>query len=114
MNGIWKPMTPGSQLNIMSAAYIAFAYIYTVTLAGYRLNHLNITISYSAVLRLALAISKLNEVPIQRWIETQDNVDVSVGVRDIRSDHAKQLHHMFSVLVVKSRISPPKSSCIIP
>ena len=86
-----------------------------------RLNHLNITISYSAVLRLALAISKLNEVPIQRWIETQasfkfigDNVDVSVGVRDIRSDHAKHLHHMFSVLVAKSRISPPKSSCIIP
>ena len=68
-----------------------------------RLNHLNITISYSAVLRLALAISKLNEVPIQRWIETQasfkfigDNVDVSVGVRDIRSDHAKHLHHVFS------------------
>ena len=52
-----------------------------------RLNHLNITISYSAVVS---AISKLNEVPINKWIASKqtfkfvgDNVDVSMGVRDI-------------------------------
>ena len=55
-----------------------------------RLNHLNITISYSAVLKLVSTISKLNEVPINKWIASKqtfkfvgDNVDVSMGVRDI-------------------------------
>lgn len=57
------------------------------------LNHLNITISYNAMLKLALEISKLNEVPIKEWIKSNehfkfigDNVDVSMGVRDIRYD----------------------------
>ena len=52
-----------------------------------RLNHLDITLSYSAVLKLVLAISKLNEVPLHRWIESKaaikfigDNVNVAVGV----------------------------------
>ena len=31
-------------------------------------------------------------------------MDVSVGVRDIRSDHEKHLVHMFSLLVMKRRI----------
>ena len=76
-----------------------------------RLNQLNITISYCAVLKLGLAISKLNELPLRQWIESKaaikfigDNVDVGVGVRDIRSNHQKHLQHMFSLLVTKSRI----------
>ena len=78
-----------------------------------RLNHLNITISYSAVLKLALAISKFNEAPLRQWIESKaaikcigDNVDVMKGVRDIRSNHLKHLCHMYSVLVAKSRLPP--------
>ena len=87
-----------------------------------RLNHLNITVSYNAVLKLALEIGKLNEVPIKEWIKSNeafkfvgDNVDVSIGVRDIRSDHLKHLCHMFSMLAVKSRIPPPQHNvCILP
>lgn len=30
-----------------------------------------------------------------------------MGVRDIRSNHQKHLHHMFSLLVAKSRVPPP-------
>ena len=63
------------------------------------------------MLKLIQAISKLNEVPIKKWIDANqpfkfigDNVDVSVGVRDIWSDHQKYLVHMFSLLVMKSRI----------
>ena len=93
-----------------------------------RLNHLNITISYCAVLKLGLAISKLNELPLRQWIESKaaikfigDNVDVGVGVRDIRSNHQKHLHHMFSLLVTKSQFPPnPRSlrilspTCLLP
>ena len=83
-----------------------------------RLNHLNITISYSAVLKLVSAISELNEVPIKKWIASKetlgDNVDVSMGVRDIRSNHLKHLCHMFSLLVIKSRIPSLPGTCIMP
>ena len=78
-----------------------------------RLNHLNITVSYAAVLKLASAISKLNEVPLRQWIESKaaikfigDDVDVLEGVRDTRSNHLKHLCHMYSVLVAKSRLPP--------
>lgn len=86
-----------------------------------RLNHLNITISYTAVQKLALAISKLNEVPIKVWIQAKealkffgDNVDMSIGVRDLRSDHLKHLYHMYSVLAVKSRVPPPDGGHAVP
>lgn len=36
-----------------------------------------------------------------------DNVDKQVNVRDIRSDHHGKMVHMFSVLAVKARVSPP-------
>lgn len=86
-----------------------------------RLNHLNITVSYSAVLKLALEVSKLNEIPIQKWIFSQelfkfigDNLDVPMGVRDIRSGHLKHLYHMYSLLAIKSRIPPPESVHALP
>ena len=78
-----------------------------------RLNHLNITVSYTAMLKLASAISELNEVPLCQWIESKaaikfigDNVDVLKGVRDIRSDHLKHLCHMYSILVAKIHLLP--------
>ena len=64
-------------------------------------------ISYSAMLKLALKIGELHESTIKEWINSNesfefvgDNVDVSVGVRDIGSDHLKHLCHMFSILAV--------------
>ena len=64
-----------------------------------------------------MKIAKLHEVPIKEWIKHNelfkfvgDNIDVSMGVRDIRSDHLKHLCHMFSLLVVKSRIPPLQQS----
>ena len=82
-----------------------------------RLNHLNITVSYSAVLKLAMAIGKLNEKPLQEWIQSKatikfigDNIDASVGVRDIRANHQKHITHMYSLLVAKSRLPPPVTS----
>ena len=61
--------------------------------------------------------SKLNEVPLRQWIQSRatikfigNNLDLLVGVRDIRSDHQKHLHHMFSLLVAKSRIPLPAVS----
>ena len=57
-----------------------------------RLNHLNITVSYNAVLKLALEIGELNEVPIKEWIKSDeafkfvgDNVDYQLvlGISDL-------------------------------
>ena len=39
-----------------------------------------------------------------------DNLDRKMVVRDIRSDHHGELHHMYSILAVKGRIEPPSSS----
>ena len=39
-----------------------------------------------------------------------NNVDRKMVVRDIRSDHHGELHHMYSILAVKGRIEPPSSS----
>ena len=64
--------------------------------------------------KTSTATSKLNEVPLRRWIQSRatikficDNLDLLVGIRDIRFDHQKHLHHMFSLLVAKSRIPLP-------
>ena len=57
-------------------------------------------------------ISKLHKVPITEWLSkgldikfVGDNVDKKVGVRDLRSDHRGEMAHMYSMLVVKSRVS---------
>ena len=41
-----------------------------------------------------------------------ENVDVSVGVRDIQSDHQKHLVHMFSLLVMKAESSTASTRVI--
>ena len=53
-------------------------------------------------------------MPITRWIQDSatfkyvgDNVSVLKGVRNITSGHQAYLHHMYSLLVVKNRITPP-------
>ena len=78
-----------------------------------RLNHLNATISYTATLKAVNEISCLHKVPLQQWIAdgiefkfVGDNVNKK-GVRDIRSDNQIQLHHMFSMLVVRGCTQGP-------
>lgn len=79
-----------------------------------RLNYLNVSLSYNAVLRIVTNISKHHTVPFDNWLKegsfvkfVGDNVDKTVGVRDIRSDHHGELKHMYSLLVVKARVQPP-------
>ena len=60
-------------------------------------------------------MSKLHKVPLRQWIAegvpfkfVGDNVDKKKGVRDIRANHQSELQHMYSVLVVRTRVlSPP-------
>ena len=56
-------------------------------------------------------VSKLHDVPLQKWIADGvtfkfigDNVDKKRGVRDARSDHSGHMIHMYSTLVVRSRL----------
>ena len=71
-------------------------------------------INYTTVLKLVTGISEQHKQPIDKWvnegIEFQfvgDNVSKQVGVRDIRSDHRSKLVHMYSLLAVRARVSPP-------
>ena len=58
------------------------------------LNHLNITLSYKAVLQMVSEIGECHLIPLRRWLEAGecaqlfigDNVDKRKSVRDIRSD----------------------------
>ena len=86
-----------------------------------RLNHLNVTLSYSAVLKLVGDISKRHKAPIERWIREGasvkfigDNVDKKRGVRDLRSDHHGEVKHMYSMLGVKPRVKPSPVSHFLP
>ena len=61
----------------------------------------------SVTLQLVEAVSKLHDVPLQKWIAEGatfkfigDNLD-KTGVRDVRSDHSGQMMHMYSVLLAK-------------
>ena len=61
-----------------------------------RLNHLNVALSYIAVLKLVNDISERHRAPIERWIREEaslkfvgDNVDKKRGVRYIRSDQPR-------------------------
>ena len=81
-----------------------------------KLNHLNVTLSYNAILRRVDDISKQHTKMMDKWLSegafvkfVGDNVDKQFSVRDIRSDHHAQLRHMFSLLVIKARIPPPPS-----
>ena len=75
---------------------------------------MNVAINYTTVLKLVTGISEQHKQPIDKWvnegIEFQfvgDNVSKQVGVRDIRSDHRSKLVHMYSLLAVRARVSPP-------
>ena len=80
-----------------------------------RLNHLNITLSYKAVLQLVSEIGERHLIPLQRWLAAGeciqfigDNVGKKKSVRDIRSDNQAKLHHMYSMIAVRARIPPPR------
>ena len=79
-----------------------------------QLNHMNVTLSYSAILKRVNEISKQHTKVMDEWLRegafvkfVGDNVDKQCNVRDIRSDHHGELRHMFSLLAIKARISPP-------
>ena len=79
-----------------------------------RLNHINVSLSYTAVLKLVADISERHKAPLERWLRERaavkfvgDNVEKKRGVRDIRSDHKGELKHMYSLLAVKGRVNPP-------
>jgi len=81
-----------------------------------RPNHLNVSLSYNATSAAVTEVSKLHKVPpLQQWIAegvtfkfVGDNVDKRKEVQDIRVDHQSELQHMYSMLVVRSRVpSPP-------
>ena len=79
-----------------------------------RLNHLSLTLSYTATLKIIQQVSELRKVPISEWLEegalvkfVGDNVDKKKGVRDVRSDHQSKMHNMYSLLAVKGRVAVP-------
>ena len=79
-----------------------------------RLNHLSLTLSYNATLKIVQQISELRKVPISEWLKegapvkfVGDNVDKKKGVRDVRSDHQSKMHNMYSLLAVKGRVAVP-------
>ena len=61
------------------------------------------------------AISKCHTQVLDKWLRegsfikfVGDNLDKQYNVRDIRSDHHGQLKHMFSLMAIKARVSPPE------
>lgn len=79
-----------------------------------RLNYLNVALSYNGVLNVVKKISSKHTVPFDNWLKEGsfvkfigDNVDKTIGVRDIRSDHHKEMKHMYTLLAVKARVQPP-------
>lgn len=79
-----------------------------------RLNHINITLSYSSILRHVKEISKCHTKLLDKWLDegafvkfVGDNVDKTINVCDIRSDHHGRLLHMFSLMAVKACVVPP-------
>ena len=83
-----------------------------------RLNHVNVCVSYTAILSLVDEISKRHTVPLTQWIANNvvfkfwgDNVDTKKGVRDVQSDHHGRLIHMYSILAGRSRTPGSNLSC---
>ena len=81
------------------------------------LNHLNVTMSYNATLELVTEASRLHQLPLQQWIAERvqfkfvgDNLDKKKGVRDIRADRQSEMQHMYSLLVVQSRMVLPENT----
>ena len=68
--------------------------------------------SYTATLKVVDEISDHHTAPLQTWLVANvpikfvgDNVQKFKGVRDVRSDHQKSMLHMYSMLVVRGRVS---------
>ena len=74
----------------------------------------HVTLSYDAILNQVNEISLHHTKVMDEWLRegsfvkfVGDNVDKQCNVRDIRTDHHGELRHMFSLLAIKARISPP-------
>ena len=85
-----------------------------------RLNHLNVCISYPAVLRAVEDISQRHTRTLQQWIRegytfkfVGDNVDRRVTVREVRSDHHDTLHHMYILMALRSRVTTSSDSAVV-
>ena len=96
-----------------SAEYSASIIVVVLVHVYLHLNHVNVCLGYSAVLRLVTEISKCNVLPLQCWLAEgtvvnfiRDNVNKTQGVRDIRSDHHSVMKHI-SVVVTKFRVMIP-------
>eukprot|EP00731_Ephydatia_muelleri_P014114 Em0007g1424a len=79
-----------------------------------QLNHMNVTLTYDAILKRVNEISQQHTKVMDEWLRggafvkfVGDNVDKQCNVSDIRSDHHGELRHMFSLLAIKACISPP-------
>lgn len=75
---------------------------------------MGVALSYTATLKIVDQISDNHTAPLQTWLAAKvpikfvgDNVQKSKGVRDVRSDHQKSMLHMYSMLVVRGRVSDP-------
>lgn len=76
-----------------------------------RLNHIGITISYNAILKVIASVSKSHVDPMKELIASSktikyvgDNLDTHRGVRDIRSDHRGRMANLYSLVLVCGRI----------
>ena len=76
-----------------------------------RLNHVGVLVSYTATLAAVSEVSALHKAPVHDWLSqgldmkfVGDTVDKKKGVRDLHSDKKGGMTHMFSMLVVKSRV----------
>lgn len=76
------------------------------------MNHVNVCISYPALLNTLNVLSQKYDAPIKQWISdgesfkfVGDNLDKKIGVRDVRVDNQPQMLHMYSLVAVKSRIN---------
>ena len=81
------------------------------------MNHVNVCISYPAILSLMEQVSSMHTIPLRKWIADGavikfwgDNVDKKRKVRDARSDNQGEMVHMYSVLVGKSCTPAPQLS----
>lgn len=83
-----------------------------------RLNHVCVSVSYNATLKLVEDICQLFTLPLQKWIADNvifkfwgDNLAHKRGVRDERSDNQGLMVYMYSMLVGRSRTPAVELSC---
>ena len=66
------------------------------------------------MLKSVTEVSKHHLDPLHRWLNEKatiqfvgDNVSKKKSTRDTRSDNQAKLHHMYSMIAIKARVTPP-------